>query len=289
MSRLNVPLSISEAPTDRLRVSVKDNDGNVRLIPGARAPTVGQGAGQGATRTPSQYLLGARGADTGQETTLQIVCRALVGTQIFDLLDEKARGDKPIELDFRTFGTIKRIVNAKAASIHFVIAAESNGLSEISISGNALESHADHISIGDDDDDDLIRGRQLSHVKTGTKESSELEDFIEKAASEGAPDFVVISEVRYKADGTVPKAYIIGRTAADFPNAKASPGEAVDGTIAIGDQCVMWTAKGVATSFQPNFDEDSLLYTLDVTLSAAMPKAQIIHPADVNIGNPSYA
>ena len=41
--RIEVPRAISEAPTDRIFVSV-ELDGQLRQIVGARAPTVGQGA-----------------------------------------------------------------------------------------------------------------------------------------------------------------------------------------------------------------------------------------------------
>ena len=130
--KIEVPRSISEAPTDRLHVSVKI-DGLERIITGARAPTVGQSAGEGSTRSPSNYLLGAR-VQQNQQTTIQIVMRALVGTMVFDFLDQAARDEDNISLDFRTFGKIRDLFSDVS---RFAIAAKSEanngtkGLSEI--------------------------------------------------------------------------------------------------------------------------------------------------------------
>ena len=303
MPRLNVPLSIREARTDRLRVSVKLDDGKERIIPGARAPTVGQAAGQGTTRSPSNFLLGAR-TQQDQETTIQVVLRALVGTEVFNFLDKTARDKAPIDLDFRVFGTIDRIVISEATGAAGILEvadfAGIAGLSELKLKGNkfglpAGDSGSSALTIGDDANSDLKRGTQLSIVKAGTIAGSKLESFIEADGTIGTnedaklPAFLVVSDVLYDAAGENPKAFVVARTAiTNWPN-DGDISSAADNTIAIGDQCVKWTASGEATGFQPGFGEDSALYTLDVTLTDAMPTPRIIHPAEVNIGNPAYA
>ena len=279
MVRLDVPLSIAEAPTDRLRVSV-DIDGNKRLIPGARAPTIGQAAGEGAGRTPSQYLLGAQ-VQENQQTTVQIVQRALPGTQVFDFLDQAARDQDEIDLDFRAFGSLKHVITV-AATKGFMIGVEANGLSELSLHADVLAD----IGLGNASDKNvkLVAGSMLAHVKDGTEEGSDNEDFIEKAATPSVPDIWVVDSIIYT--GTAAKAYVKGvATQHGFPNASGSPNVVIAGDVAICDPSVHWTAKGNATSFQPGFGEDSALYTLDVTLTESMPRALPIHPADVNEGN----
>ena len=119
MARIEVPRSISEAPTDRLYTSVLI-DQQLRQITGARSPTVGQGTGDAAAREPSAYLMGDQSAANNQQTTIQIVMRALVGTQVFDFLDEKARAKASIDLDFRTFGPIR---NRFALKTEFIVSA----------------------------------------------------------------------------------------------------------------------------------------------------------------------
>ena len=280
MARLDVPLCIAEAPTDRLRVSVEIS-GDLRLIPGARAPTIGQAAGEGAVRTPGQYLLG-KNVQEDQQTTVQIVQRALPGTQVFDFLDQAARDNDEIDLDFRAFGSLMKVVTTMTkADEHFeIIAADSTGMSEVQIGSIA------DLTIGGGSEADLFPGIVLYHVKTGTTKDSGNEDFIEHHGTASDPEFVVISDVFYDSSGASPKAYTKTiLTAAGFPNDSSTVATGVVGDVAIAHPSVKWTAVGNATSFQPGFGEDSALYTLDVTLTEVMPRAEVIHPADVNIGN----
>ena len=123
----------------------------------------------------------------------------------------------------------------------------------------------------------------LVPVAAGTDEG---DDFILEDANLPSADldFIVISDILYDAAGKNPKVYTKGRAAV-----AAWPSGTEKHLIAHCDQSVKWTAKGDAQSFQPGFGEDSSLYTLDVTLTEAMPRAEIIHPADVGQGNPAYA
>ena len=297
--RIEVPRSISEAPTDRLRVSVviPDSAGNQsreRLIPGARAPTVGQSAGDGNTRSPANYLMGAR-AQQNQQTTIQVVMRALVGTVHFDFLDQAARDEDNITLYFRTQGEIQAMFPASkggfAVGASGAVGSAVADLSEITGAQGDGQHAAAEFTLGSEAEEDtkvhIDQGGVLVAVAAGTTKSSKIiaaEDVVLIG-----PSFLVVSDILYDADGDNPKMFTKGRAAiANWPT-KAGPAFAPEPVVAYCDQSVEWSAQGDVQGFQPGFGEDSSLYTLDVTLTEAMPRAKVIHPADADKGNLAYA
>lgn len=312
MARIRVPTPISEAPTDRLRVGF-DMDGTKRMLIGARAPTIGQGAAQGgAVRSPSAYLLSEQD-DDDQQTTIQIVHRALVGTQLFKWLEEKKRAKGSISLDFRTFGRIlHRFKDSDGDYAGFTVGPRATdggakGLSEISVrtatSGYYL---ADLFVAGTD-------GLDKRFDKEKIKEGGILEVITDTSKDDGPtirtgglvssgfvkqdhnPEFMVISAILYDANGENPKAFVEAGASATFPwpndgngNVTSAGVDTDKHLVAHREQSVRWTAAGTVQDHQPGFGEDSALYTLSVTLTSAMGEAVLIHSSEADEFNPHY-
>lgn len=324
MARIEIPREISEAPADRIFISVPV-DGQPRMLSGARSPTIGQGAGDAASRQPSAYMLGNRNQGQNQQTTIQIVMRALVGTVLFDYLDEKSRDSGSIDLDFRTFGDIQHRFTVGDDSDNFKVLFEieaevstggAKGLSLIKGKANSTtghqtakffefdNSHVDETgNAGRELDPKRIREGGVLEVIDGslskddytiklTGVSNEYE-FVNVASN---PLFLVCSAILYNDDKLAPQVYVPGRTAiANWPNDGQGSAAVIDHAGTLGklqvvhrNQSVKWTAKGTVGGFQPTPGEDSLLYTLDVTLTEAMTKPILIHSSEAHYGNPAY-
>lgn len=299
--RIEVPRSISEAPIDRLVTSVKI-DSILRAIPGARAPTFGT-EGVSTTRTPSEYLLGDR-SDAEDNTTVEIVMRALVGTTVFDHLDKQARASASVELDWRSFGPI---IHRFGANDYWAIAAKvtasnpAKGLSELTpkaATSSPLVTKPSY-KIGDEEGTPKLRPGGVLEVVDNSKTKEDIQPFTVKATftkRDHNPEFLVLQEVLYDDDGANPKLYVAGQDAAVgfWPNDGNETVASVTiqgqgaGRVVYRDQSVKWTAKGTVDSFEPSFAEDSSLYTLRVILSEAMPKATIIHSAEVFLAADDY-
>ena len=300
MARIEVPRSISEAPTDRLYTSVLI-DQQLRQITGARAPTVGQGTGDAAAREPSAYLMGDQSAANNQQTTIQIVMRALVGTQVFDFLDEKARAKTSIDLDFRTFGPIR---NRFPLKTEFIISAAgtaggTKGLSLLAGPGLYMGTDAEKHTVREGGVLEVVDGplTKEDYTVAVPLEGSAGSDYLPSVSTGINPRFLVLSDVLYDVAGENPQPYVKGRSGiALWPSKGDSSTTVLDEAALLlkvqvvhRDQSVHWTAKGTVGGFNPGLGEDSLLYTLDVTLSEAMARTVIIHSSEAHLGKPHYS
>ena len=111
------------------------------------------------------------------------------------------------------------------------------------------------------------------------------------------PRFLVLSDVLYDVAGENPQPYVKGRSGiALWPSKGDASATVIDESALLlkvqvvhRDQSVHWTAKGTVGGFNPGLGEDSLLYTLDVTLSEAMARTVIIHSSEAHLGKPHYS
>ena len=265
---LKIPTAIATCPTKRLRVRMQTDDlnGQLREIIGARAPTLTPASRPQET---FPFLLGSAGF-SGETTlgSLTLVFAHQAGTDIEDAIFKADAKSGAIELDFRTAAdaTLTSEDNDK-----FTIGVEETtgkykGLSRVYPGDAVTNPAADSIP---------TKWKANETIKPGSVIQLNTKPTLEVDSNGVRRDLFVISHIDYSGtDNSIASLYALVNN--------SSSAIAALGPFTVRDQSVLWKVYGNVLSYNPSFDEQAGLSSIEIGQSRPLTQSKVIRSEDVD-------